>query len=90
LIVLRDEIIEIVIRFQNHVTAAAAIAAARPALGNIFLALKGHTTFAAMAGPRVNFDFVDEHVPKNGAMGCLIPIKKARPLASPPKFAGLL
>ena len=47
--------------FKDHVAAAPAVAAAWPALGTILLALKGDAAFAAVAGPRVDLDFVNEH-----------------------------
>jgi len=67
LVVLRDEIVQIVIRFENHVPAAAAVAAAGPALGTIFLTLKGNTAFAAMAGAGEYSNLVNKH--KKGEAG---------------------
>jgi len=61
LIILRDEIIEVVVRLQNHVAPAPAITAVRPALGTILLAPESHAAFAAVARTRVDFDFVYEH-----------------------------
>src|SRR5205085_11681676 len=62
--ILGDEIIQVVVSFQDNVAAAAAVAATGPALGAIFLPLKGHATLAAVAGSGVNFYFVYEHVLK--------------------------
>ena len=53
---------------EDDAAAAPAVAAARAALGTILLALEGDAAFAAVARPRVDFDFVNEHgdKPKSG------------------------
>ena len=61
LIILRDEIVKVVVGFQDHLAAAAAVAAAGSSLGTILLALERHATLAAMAGARVNLDLVNKH-----------------------------
>ena len=61
LVVLGDEVVQVVVGFEDDVAAAPAVAAAGPALGPILLALEGDAPFAAVAGPRVDFDFVNEH-----------------------------
>jgi len=61
LVVLSDEIVEVMVGLKDHIPTASAVAAARPALGDILLALKGDTAFAAVACSRINFDFVDKH-----------------------------
>ena len=61
LIILGDEVVEVVIGFQDHLAAAAAVAAARPPLRAIFLTLEGDAALAAVARPRVNPDLIDEH-----------------------------
>jgi hypothetical protein len=61
---LGDQIVEIVVRLQNNIPAASAIAAARPAFGTVLLTLESDTTFSAMAGTGVYFDLVDEHFSK--------------------------
>ena len=67
-VILLDQIVQVVVGLQNHAAAAAAVAAARPALGHERLAMKRHGTFAAVTGLGVNFDFVDEHgVIRDGA-----------------------
>ena len=60
-IVLRDEIVEVVVRLQRHVAAAPAVAAAGPALGDVGLAMEGDAALAAVPRLRVNFYLVDEH-----------------------------
>ena len=67
LVILRDEIIQVVIGFEDNVAAAPAVAAARSALGPILLALEGDAPFAAMASPRVNLDLVNEHKKRRGS-----------------------
>jgi hypothetical protein len=76
LIILGDEVVQIMIGFEDDISAASAIAAAGAALGPIFFALERNATFAAMPGSGVNFYLVNEHVKGN---------KKARPTASPQK-----
>src|SRR5258706_5978914 len=58
---LGDQIVQIMISLQNHVTATPAIAAARPALRYERLAMKRNASFAAVASVRENFDFIDKH-----------------------------
>jgi hypothetical protein len=60
-VVLRDEIVEVVVRLQNHAPSASPVAAARTTLGNVRFAMERDGAFAAVSRPRVNFDFVDEH-----------------------------
>ena len=62
LIILGDEVVEVVVGLQNHAAAAAAVAAAGAALGDVGFAMERHAAFAAVPGPRVNFDFVNEHI----------------------------
>jgi hypothetical protein len=61
LIVLGDEVVQVMVGYENDAAAATAVAAARPSLGAILLALEGDTAFAAVAGLRVDSDFVNEH-----------------------------
>jgi len=61
LIILRDEIVEVVVGLQNHAAAASAVAAARPTLGDVGLAMERDAAFAAVPCLRVNFYFVNEH-----------------------------
>jgi hypothetical protein len=61
---LPDEIVQIMIRLQDHITAAPAIAAARTAFGTIFLTRKRHASLATVSGAGVDFDFVDKHCQK--------------------------
>jgi hypothetical protein len=60
-IILGDEIVQVVVGLKNHIAAAPAVAAAGPALGDVSFAMERDTAFAAMARPRVNFDFVNKH-----------------------------
>ena len=66
LVILGDEVVQVVVGFEDDVAAAPAVAAAGPALGTILLALEGDAAFAAVAGPRVDLDFVNEHWDKPG------------------------
>ncbi len=61
-IILRDQVVEVVVSLQDHAAAAPAVAAAGPALGNVSLTMESNTALAAVSRPRVNFDFVDEHL----------------------------
>jgi hypothetical protein len=61
LIILRDEVIQVVIRLQNHAAAAPTVAAAGAALGNVRFAMERDATFAAVTGASVNFYFINEH-----------------------------
>ena len=74
LIILGDEIVQVVVGFEDHVAAAPAVAAAGSALRTILLALEGDAPFAAVAGPRVDLDLVNEHKKRRGrrlaAKGC--------------------
>ena len=63
---LRDQIVQVVVGFENDVAAATTIAAARPAFRDKRFAMEGHAPFATMAGSRKNFDFVDKHENKKG------------------------
>ena len=60
-VILADEIIEVVVGLQDDAAAAPAVAAARPALGDVSLAMERDAAFAAVPRLRVNFYFVDEH-----------------------------
>jgi predicted neutral ceramidase superfamily lipid hydrolase len=62
LVILRDEIVEVVVRLQNHVTALPAVASVRTSFGTILLAPESHAALAAAASARVDFDFVNEHL----------------------------
>jgi hypothetical protein len=62
LIILRDEVVEIVVGFENDIASAAAIAAAGSALGPVFLALESDAPFPAVPGSGLNFDLIDKHV----------------------------
>src|SRR6476659_5394769 len=55
------EIIDVNIRAENHVAAAAAIAAIGSAFRHEFLAPKTHTTAPAVPSLGQNFDPIDEH-----------------------------
>jgi hypothetical protein len=61
LVILSDEIIEIMIGFENDITATPAIPSAGTAFGPIFLTLKCDAAFAAMSRSRVNFYLVNKH-----------------------------
>src|SRR5579862_194231 len=61
LVVLRDEIVQIVIGFEDHVAATPAIAAAGAAFGTILLARESHAASATVTRARVNFYLVDKH-----------------------------
>jgi hypothetical protein len=50
-----------VVGLQNHAAAPSAVAAARPALGDVSLAMERDAAFAAVPRLRVNFYFVYEH-----------------------------
>src|ERR1700719_1489143 len=55
------KIIDVLIGTQNHVAAAAAVAAIRSAFRHKFLPPKTHTTTLAIAGLRKDFDSIDKH-----------------------------
>jgi hypothetical protein len=61
LVVLRNEVVEVVVRQQNDAAASPAIAAVGAALGAKFLAPERHAAFAAVSRFREDFDFVNEH-----------------------------
>jgi hypothetical protein len=63
---LRDQIVQIMIGLENHIAAAPAVAATGATFGGILFALEGHATFAAVAGPRIDFDLVNKHALKPG------------------------
>src|SRR5438876_9513550 len=44
LIILSDQIVEVMVGLQNHVSTAATVASAGSAFGAIFLSLEGHAT----------------------------------------------
>ena len=62
LVVLGDEIIQVVVGFEDDVAAAPAIAAAGAAFGPELLPLESDATFAAVTGAGIDLDLVDEHV----------------------------
>ena len=72
-IILPDQVVQIMIRLQNHASAAPAIAPAGAALGDVSLAVERHTALAAMARACVDFNLVNEHAK----------MKTARPVTSP-------
>src|SRR5580704_6521691 len=89
-IILLDEVVEIVVGLENDTAAATAVAAAGAALGDIGLAMKRDTAFAAMARAGVDFYFINKHdclfAPifcGSGSLVWLAKIKKARLLTSP-------
>jgi len=61
LIILGDEVVKVVVGLQDHAAAASAVAAARPALGDVSLAMERNAAFAAVPRTRVYFYFVYEH-----------------------------
>ena len=61
LIILRNQIVEIVICFENDLATAAAVPAIGPAFRTILLATEGNTTFSAVPAAGINFYFVNEH-----------------------------
>ena len=66
LVVLGNEVVQVVVGFEDDARATPAVTATRPALGTILLTLESDATFAAVAGPRVDFDFVNEHRRRGG------------------------
>jgi hypothetical protein len=70
LIVLCDEIIEVMVGFQNDVSAAPPVSSARPALGPILLTLKGDAPLPAVPRARINFDLIHEHIQSVLNLGC--------------------
>jgi hypothetical protein len=68
---LRHQIVQVMIRLQNHIPARAPVAPARPAFGTEDLPQKRHASLAAMTRPPINFDLVNEH-------DCPSKTKKAR------------
>jgi hypothetical protein len=84
LIKLSDEIIEVVVRLENHVAAATAVPAARTAFGHERFAMKRDCTLAAVSGARENLDLINKHLTQ-GSTTLARPnvtswqIKKARP-----------
>ena len=65
--ILRDEIVEIVIRPQNDVATAPAIAATGTAFRHVGLAVERDAAASAVPGTRKDFDFINEH----RAQGCV-------------------
>jgi hypothetical protein len=61
LVELVDEIVEIVISLEDHVTTPAAIASAGPAFRPERFAMKRDSAFTAVTGLREHFDLIDEH-----------------------------
>src|SRR4051794_35921709 len=62
LVVLGDQIVQIVVRFQYDIAPATTVSPAGPAFRPVFLPLKRYAAFPSVTRPCVNFDFVDEHV----------------------------
>jgi hypothetical protein len=60
-VVLRDEIVQIVVRLKEHIAAAPAVAAIWATFGTILLTPESNATFSPVPGARVDFKFVDEH-----------------------------
>ena len=60
-VVLLDEIVQVVVSLEDNAAAAATVAAAGAALGDIRFAMERNTAFAAVAGAGINFDFVYKH-----------------------------
>ena len=61
LIVLRDQIVQVMVRFENDFASATAVTAIWSAFGTILLAAECDTTFSAVPTARINFYFVNEH-----------------------------
>ena len=61
LVVLIDEVVQIVIGLENHVTASPAIAAAGAAFGPGGFAMEGDAALAAAAGAGEDLDLIDKH-----------------------------
>src|SRR5439155_12825404 len=60
-IILRDQVIQIVVGSQNHVSSAPAISSARTALRDERFAMKGNAAFAPVSRASINVNFIDEH-----------------------------
>ena len=58
---LLDQVVEVMVGLQDHIAAAAAIAAAGATFWNVSFAVKGDGTFSSMTGPGGNFDLINEH-----------------------------
>ena len=69
LIILRDQVIQVVVGFENHIAAASAITSARSTFGTILFALECDAPFAAMACASIDFDFVNEHRSERSSAG---------------------
>ena len=61
LIILGDQVVQVVIRLEDDIAAAPAVAAAWPAFGPILLALERDASLPAVPGASVNLYFIDEH-----------------------------
>jgi hypothetical protein len=59
-VILVDEVIEVMVGFEDDAAAATAIAAAGAAFGTVSFMNKGYASGAAVAGLRVDFDFVNK------------------------------
>jgi hypothetical protein len=59
-----QERVFVLIGDESYVTPAPAIAAARPATGNIFFAPEGKAAIAAVTGLNKNADLIDKHMNK--------------------------
>jgi hypothetical protein len=58
---LGDEVVQIMVGFQDNISAMPAIAAAWPAFGAIGFPEERHTTLAAMPCFGIDFNFIDKH-----------------------------
>jgi hypothetical protein len=61
-IILLDEVIEIVVCAEDDAAAATAVAAAGTAFRDVGFAMERDAAFATVAGARVNFYFINEHL----------------------------
>ena len=61
LVILPNEIVQVVVCFEDDIAAASAVAAARSAFRTILLALKSDAALAAVSRPCKDLDFVNEH-----------------------------
>jgi hypothetical protein len=58
---LGNQVIDVMIRFEDHVPSASPVASVRAAFGAKRFAKERDAALAAVSGLRMNFDFVDEH-----------------------------
>jgi hypothetical protein len=64
IVILMNQIVKVVIRPEDDVTAATAVPPLGPPFGDKRLAVKSHSPFSAMARSRIDFYLVDEHTLK--------------------------